>query len=518
MRLISKLLGFVPALLALMVLAASPAAAQDLEEFEKSITEFTLDNGLHFIVLERHDAPVVSFQTYVDVGSVDDPKGRTGLAHMFEHMAFKGTPVVGSLDYGKERVALDRVNETVEALEAERRKGHLADPKKLEALRQQVAEAVESASELANSEEFSRLIEENGGTGLNAGTASDATFYVMSLPSNRLELWFYLESERFIHPVFRDFYKERDVVREERRMRTESSPLGKLIEVFLGNAYVAHPYGWPGVGWASDIASLTVEDARKFFETYYVPANMTIAIVGDVDPERARALADAYFSRLPKRPLPPPVETEEPPQEGQRRVEVVSESQPIALLGYKKPSKYHPDRAVFDVISSVLSGGRTSWFYKELVRDRQIALQAGGFPDFPGDKYTSLFLFYSFPSSGHTVDENEQAMYELIERLKANGPEREELAMVKTKARAGLIAGLDENSGLASQLASYHVGYGDWRQLFRWLDEINAVTAEDVQRVAKQYFTSQNRTVGYLVKPPAPDDPPSKSAAPKSGG
>lgn len=179
-------------------------------------------------------------------------------------------------------------------------------------------------------------------------------------------------------------------------------------------------------------------------------------------------------------------------------------------MGYKKPSKYHADRAVFDVISSVLSGGRTSWFYKELVRDRQIALQAGGFPDFPGDKYTSLFLFYSFPSSGHTVEENEKAMYELIEKLKNEGPDQEALEMVKAKARAGLIAGLDSNDGLASQLASHHAGYGDWRQLFRWLDEINAVTAADVQRVAKEYFTPQNRTVGYLVKPPAADDSQTK--------
>jgi predicted Zn-dependent peptidase len=494
--------------LAAVLAGAAAAPAQNLAEFEKSITEFTLDNGLHFIVLERHEAPVISFHTYADVGSVDDPKGRTGLAHMFEHMAFKGTPVVGTRDYEKESSALERVDQAMDALEAERRKGHLADSERLQALRQDVDKAVQEAAQLANSEEFSRLIEENGGTGLNAGTASDATFYVMSLPSNRLELWFYLESERFLHPVFRDFYKERDVVREERRMRSESNPLGKLVEVFLAAAYLAHPYGWPGVGWASDIEGLTVDDARQFFETYYVPSNMTIAIAGDVDPKQVKSLAETYFARLPKRPLPPEIETAEPPQEGQRRVEVVSESQPIALLGYKKPSKYDPDRAVFDVISSVLSGGRTSWFYKELVRDRQIALQAGGFPDFPGDKYTSLFLFYSFPSSGHSVEENEQAMYELIERLKTDGPDQETLEMVKTKARAGLIAGLDSNSGLASQLASYHVGYGDWRQLFRWLDEINKVTAADVQRVAKQYFTPQNRTVAYLVKPPAESPAP----------
>ncbi len=516
MRLFSTRLYLAATLAALA--GAATASAQNLAEFEKSITEFKLDNGLTFVVCERHEAPVVSFQTYANVGSVDDPKGQTGLAHMFEHMAFKGTPIVGTRDYSKERPALDRLNQAVEALEAERRKGHLADPERLKALRQDVEKEIQDASQYANSEEFSRLIEENGGTGLNAGTAADATYYVMSLPSNRLELWFYLESERFLHPVFRDFYKERNVVREERRMRTESSPLGKLVETFLAAAYEAHPYGWPGVGWASDVEGLTVDDAREFFKTYYVPANITIAIVGDVNPKRVKELAETYFARLPKRPLPPAVETVEPQQDGQRRVEVISEAQPIALVGYKKPSKYHPDRAVFDVISSVLSGGRTSWFYKELVRDRQIALQAGGFPDFPGDKYTSLFLFYAFPSSGHTVEENEQAMYELIEKLKNEGPDEETLAMVKTKAKAGLIAGLDDNSGLASQLASYQAGYGDWRQLFRWLDEINAVTAADVKRVAKQYFTPRTRTVAYLVKPPAEDEGQQKEGADKKGG
>jgi predicted Zn-dependent peptidase len=488
---------------ALWLLLPAWAAAQNLAEFEKSVTEFTLDNGLHFIILERHDAPVVSFYTHADVGSADDPKGRTGLAHMFEHMAFKGTPVVGTKDYDQERKALERVDRTMEELEAERRRRHRADPERLKTLREQFESAVAEAASLANSEEFSKLVEENGGAGMNAGTALDSTFYVMSLPSNRLELWFYLESERFLRPVFRDFYKERDVVREERRMRTESSPVGKLIEVFLAAAYSAHPYGRPGVGWSSDIEGLTVEDAREFFEAYYVPANLTIGIAGDVDPEQVRALAKGYFARLPARPLPPPVRTEEPQQEGERRVELVSAAQPVVLIGYKKPSSDHPDRAVFDVISSVLSGGRTGWFYKELVRDKQIALQAGGFPDFPGSKYTSLFLFFAFPSSGHTVEENQKAMYELIEKLKNEGVDKDTLAMVKAKARAGLISSLDSNSGLASQLASNHVNYGDWRQLFHWLDEINAVTSEDVQRVAKEFFTPLNRTVGYLVPPPS---------------
>ena len=282
----------------LYVVLAPAASAQDLATFEKAVTEFTLDNGMHFIILERHNAPVVSFNTYANVGSADDPSGLTGLAHMFEHMAFKGTPQIGSTDYDKEQRALDAVEQAYDALQAERRKGTRAGEERLTELEAEFDQAVEEAAKLANSNEYTRIIEENGGTGLNAGTSLDATVYFNRLPSNRTELWFYLESERFLRPVFRDFYKERDVVREERRMRTESNPLGRMIEAFLAAAYQAHPYGRPGVGWASDINTLSAGDARRFFERYYGPGNLTVGIAGDVDPKQMKQWAEAYFGRL----------------------------------------------------------------------------------------------------------------------------------------------------------------------------------------------------------------------------
>ena len=489
----------------LCVVLAPAASAQGLLTFEKAVTEFTLDNGMHFIILERHNAPVVSFNTYANVGSADDPSGLTGLAHMFEHMAFKGTPQIGSTDYDKEQRALDAVEQAYDALQAERRKGTRAGEERLTELEAEFDQAVEEAAKLANSNEYTRIIEENGGTGLNAGTSLDATVYFNRLPSNRTELWFYLESERFLRPVFRDFYKERDVVREERRMRTESNPLGRMIEAFLAAAYQAHPYGRPGVGWASDISSLSAGDARRFFERYYGPGNLTVGIAGDVDPKQMKQWAEAYFGRLRKRPLPPAVRTQEPEQQGERRIEVVSEAQPTVIIGYKKPSHDHADRAVFDVISSVLSGGRTSWLYTDLVRDKQVALFAGGFPNFPGSKYTSLFLFFAMPTVGHTIEENEKAMYEVIERMKSEHVDEPTLDMVKTKARAGLIRQLDNPVGLASQLASNHANFGDWRQMFRQLEEIQRVTADDVQRVAKQYFRRDKRTVTYSVKPEQED-------------
>ena len=219
-----------------------------------------------------------------------------------------------------------------------------------------------------------------------------------------------------------------------------------------------------------------------------------------------RRLAEAYFGRLPPRPAGPSVRTLEPPQQGERRIEVVSEAQPAIVIGYRKPSRQHPDRAVFDVIWSVLSEGRTSWLYQDLVRDKQVAVFAGGFPNFPGDKYASLFVFAALPSAGHTVEENEQAMYEVIDRIRTEKVDADTLKMVKAKARASLIGKLNSNAGLAGELAGNYVGYGDWRQMFRRLDEINRVTADDVQRVAKEYFRREHRTVAYSVKPSADEE------------
>ncbi|RPI13672.1 MAG: insulinase family protein, partial [Acidobacteriales bacterium] len=311
--------------------------AQNLQDFEKRVTEFTLPNGLHFIVLERHEAPVVSFHTYVNAGAVDDPGGKTGLAHMFEHMAFKGTRTIGTTNYAEERKALAAIEAAYDRLDSERDRGLRADPKKLQELESGLKAALEKAGAYVDQNAYFRIIEESGGVGLNAGTGEDSTSYYYSLPANRIELWFLMESQRFLTPVFREFYKERDVVREERRMRIESNPQGKLMEMLLAMTFVAHPYrNLPG-GWASDIESLRVGDARRFFQTYYVPANITIAIAGDVQPAQVRRLAEKYFAALPKAPAPPELRTVDPPQQGERRAQVVSPSQPLLMAGYKRP-------------------------------------------------------------------------------------------------------------------------------------------------------------------------------------
>jgi len=482
-----------------------PLAAQDLAEFEKRITEFTLPNGLHFIVLERHEAPVATFLTFANVGAVDEQRGLTGMAHVFEHMAFKGTKTIGTKDYKAEAKALARIDEVFAAIKAERLKPG-PDKARLEQLQKDFAKAQEDAQQYLVHDEFEETLQRAGGQGLNAGTGADQTMYFVSLPANKMELWMALESDRYLHPVLREFYKERDVVMEERRLRVESDPTGRLLEEFLAVAYKAHPYGTEVIGHMSDLESMGRVDAEAFFKTYYNPNNLTIAVVGDVDPGQVREMASRYFARIPTGPKPHPVVTEEPPQLGERRVSVEDKAQPLVLIGFHKPGINDPNNAVYDAITDIMGMGRTSRIYKNLVKEKRIAMQASAFQGIPGEKYPGLFLFYAFPSRGHTSGECEQVLMAEIERLKTESVTAEELKKAKTRARAGLIRQLGSNMGLAQQLTYYQVLTGDWRNLFRQLDRIDKVTAEDILRVAKETFTTKNRTVGLIAttETPAP--------------
>lgn len=491
--------AFPVGLLLLLVTVNLPMAAQNLAEFEKTVTEHTLANGMKFFIVERHQVPVVSFFLYADVGAVNEDVGISGLAHLFEHLAFKGTSTIGTKNYVKEKQALAHVDRAYAAWQAERWKGDKTNPERLQQLEAAFRKAQQEADQYVVSNEFTEAIEQNGGVGLNASTGSDETVYFFSLPSNKLELWFSLESSRFLDPVFREFYKERDVVMEERRLRIESQPIGKLVEEFLAVAYEAHPYGRSGIGWRSDLENLTREHAERFFRAHYTPRQLTAVIVGDVNPQEAIRLAQLYFGRIPAGPESPPLWTVEPPQQGERRTTVYAQSQPVLVIGYHKPSIRDKDNAVFDAVQDILAGGRTSRLYRNLVQDKKIAVAAGGFPGFPGEKYPNLFLFFAVSAAGHTNQENEQAMLAEIERLKTELVSEEELSRVKQRARAELVQQLSSNSGLAGQLATYQVLTGDWRNLFRQLDAINKVTREDIQRIAQTYFTDRNRTVGYLV-------------------
>jgi predicted Zn-dependent peptidase len=485
-------------ILSFLILLTAALSGQDMASFEKRVTVKKLANGLTVVICERPEAPVVSFFTHVDVGDAQDPKGETGLAHMFEHMAFKGTDKIGSTNWPAERVALQKVEQAYQAYDTERTKEVDRDEQKIAAAKKAWEDARAEADKYVAVNQYDEILERSGAEGMNANTSEDETQYYYSLPSNRVELWAYMESERFLHPVFREFYKERDVVHEERRMRVDSSPTGRLVEQFQAAAFVVHPYHNEGIGDASEIESFSATDARKFFEKYYVPANMVVAIVGDVKAQQVMPIVEKYFGRLPARPKPEPLKVVEPPQRSERSVKMFDTAQPIYLEGYHKPDFRDPDDAVYDVMTDLFSNGRTSRLYRALVRDKKIAAVAEGFGGFPGNKYPNLFAFYAIPTRGHTPQELQAAMHEEIDRLINQDVTDEELQMVKTRAKADLIRGLANNEGLAQQLGIAQAYYGDWRELFRQVDRIEKVTKADIRRVAAKTFTRDNRTTAIL--------------------
>ena len=493
------------------LMLVSLARAQDLASFEKRMTVKVLDNGLTVLVCERPEAPVFSYFTHVDVGSDREYPGIRGLAHMFEHMAFKGTDKVGTTNYEDEKAALEKVEQAYQAYDLERRKETGSAKAKVAELEKAWKDAIAAAQPFVIVNQFGEIVERKGGEGLNAFTDNEETGYFYSFPSNQVELWAYLESERFLHPVLREFYKERDVVHEERRLG-ESQPFGRLIEQFLAAAYQAHPYGQPVVGWPSDLESFSATDAQEFYRKYYVPANMILTLVGDVKTSEVMPVIERYFGRLQARPKPEPLRTVEPPQNAERIVILHEVSQPIFLEGYHKPSARDKDDAVYDALQDLLSNGRTSRLYRSLVRDKKIAAFSGGFNGFPGNKYPNMFVFFAFTTPGHTPEEIRDATHAELDRLRNEDITDDELQMVKTRAKADLIRRLGDNQGLAFQLGIAQSIYGDWRGLFQHVDDIGKVTKADIRRVANQTFVESNRTVGMLESTKL-----AQAAAPKEG-
>jgi len=478
----------------------TPTPAESIQPYLnrviEQLSEFQLENGIKFIVLERHQAPVVSFLTYADVGGVNEPEGKTGVAHFLEHLAFKGTQRIGTRDYQAEKPLLDRLDRLAEQIQAAR-----AAKKPVEVIRLQAQfEQVEAeATKLVKQNQLGQIVEQAGGVGLNANTSTEATRYFYSFPANKLELWMSLESERFLEPVFREFYKEKDVILEERRLRVDNSPIGQMIEKFLDTAYQVHPYKRPVIGYEEDIRNLTREDVQQFFDTYYVPSNLTIAVVGDVNPTQVKQLAQVYFGRYKAKSAAADLKVVEPSQKETREVSLQLPSQPWYLEGYHRPGINHPDHVVYEIIGRLLSDGRTSRLYKSLVEQQQIALSAQGFSGFPGDKYPNLMLFYALTAPGRSVDQVGLALGKEIEKLKIEPVSAQELERVKTQVRAGVLRSLKSNMGMAQLLLEYEVKTGSWRNLFKQLEAIASVTPADVQRVARGTFTVENRTIGRLL-------------------
>ena len=460
------------------------------------VTEFRLENGIKFIVLERHQAPVISFLTYADVGGVDEPDGQTGVAHFLEHLAFKGTTRIGTTNWEAEKPLLERLDRLDDQIRAAAAAKNEAEVTRLQAEFNKVEAEI---AQYQKQNELGQIVEQAGGVNLNATTSADATSYFYSFPSNKLELWMSLESERFLDPIFREFYKEKEVILEERRMRTDNSPIGQMIEGFLQTAYTVHPYRRPVIGYEQDLRNLKRDQVQRFFDTHYVPDKLTIAVVGDVNPTEVKQLAETYFGRYKARTVARESIPSEPKQAKTREVTLELPSQPWYLEGYHRPAMNHPDEAIYQLMGSILSDGRTSRLYQSLVERQRIALVAQGFSGFPGDKYPSLMLFYAQTAPGRKIEEVATGLRTEIERLKNEPVSAQELERVKKQARVSLLGTLDSNTGMAQALVEYEVKTGSWRNLFKQLDAMAAVTPADIQRVAKATFQPENRTIGRLL-------------------
>ena len=493
------------------------------------VQELTLPNGMRFLLFERHESPTVAAGWLAHVGSVNEREGITGISHLFEHMMFKGTKTIGTKDIqadlriiDEQEKIQDEMRREMELMRDKLRHGEIDDLQKPESwtpryreLQKRFDELVAQQRQIIIKDQMDQIYTKNGGENLNAMTTEDFTLYFIRVPSNRLELWAWLESDRLLNPVFREFYSERDVVFEERRMRTESTPLGKYDEAFNALFWEAHPYKWPVVGWPSDIPAISKAEADAYFGTYYAPNNLTGVIVGDVKVAEVRPLLERYFGRIPRGPKdPPPVVTLEPKQIGEKRYNAEAETSPTVRISWHGVPFVHRDFSVLDVLTDVLSG-RTGRLYKGLVTGKQLANEVSASVD--SKKYAGAIQVEAVAKDGKEPSVVEQALYDEIDKLKNEPVPAEELQKVKNQAKANAYRRLSSPFSIAVQLLFYD-GLGDWRYINTYADQVEAVTAADLQRAARQYFTRENRTVGVFLRKEGgpPEDPELAALTPEA--
>jgi len=545
---------------AAVLAVATTLGAQTLEE---KVKEFELDNGMRFLVIERHEAPVVFCAVGFSVGAIYERPGITGISHLLEHMLFKGTETLGTTDYDAEIEFLEREDELAEAardimlelepwrleyldeyatdiiasfseedrqaigtdraLELELLIGRLTEDGpsdemravdglledgeadhyamyvELKTLEMELYDTMEAHQELVISNELWETYMNNGSRMLNAGTGQDGTFYFAYLPVNRLELFMLMESDRLANAVFREYYTERDVVMEERRM-SENEPEDVLYESFMATAYTAGAYGVPVLGWMSDIKMITRQDLQDYYDRYYVPNNALGIFVGDVTIDEVREFAEEYFAPIPRGEDLPALTTREPRQQGERRVVVKQDAKPTLMIGYHVPTYPHPDAYALEVLQSVLAGGRTSRFYTSIYEEQGLTRESPGAWTGPGDRLDPLFIIDADPKDPHTLEEVEAAIYDELDRLKAEPVTSRDLERIMNQQDAQLVRALGSNIWLAFRVGMAASRRGDWRDLLDDMERRRAVTADDIMRVAETYFTEENRTVGWLIE------------------
>lgn len=490
-----KLFSILLLSLAVVLFTVLSSGARTLEN---KVREFNLDNGLKLLVVERHDSPTFAAQLNIGVGAVHETNRNRGVAHLLEHMLFKGTQTIGTTDFKKEKAVLKKIEET--GIELDRLKNDPeSDPQEKARLEKKLKTLQEEHKQFVVKDEAARLYAENGGVGFNAFTSRDMTSYIVSLPSNKLELWAFLESDRMKQAVFREFYTERDVVMEERRRSYDSNPQGLLMESLLATAFAVHPYRNPIIGWPSDISNLTLEKIREFHALYYAPVNTVITLVGDLHAEQAFETVKRYFGDIPSGTPVPEVPDIEPVQRGEKKVFVEFDAQPQLMIAYHKPTLPAREDYAFDLLDLILSGGRTSRLYRSLVVEKKLATVISTY-GLPGARYPNLFVFSATPRYPHTAEEVEKAIYEELSRLASEGVSEQELEKARNRLQVDRLRRLKSNSGLARMLSYFQTVAGDWRYTTDYEREIMKISADDVKKTAASYFVEKNRTVAVLTQ------------------
>jgi predicted Zn-dependent peptidase len=508
-----------PLILVPLFALAATAQAQKVPVVEK-----TLANGMRLLMVERHDEPTIAGGWVAHVGSSNERLGMTGIAHLFEHMMFKGTTTIGTTDYKKDLEILAQQESVRDEMRAEERRmrvmlrhgdieGDLLRPENwtphYRELQKQFADLVQQERKVIVKNEFMVLFNREGASSMNAFTSEDMTAYFENVPANKLELWMWMESERIFHPVFREFYAERDVVFEERRMRAESTPLGKFQEEFNAMFWESSPYSWPTLGWPSDIPAISKAEADDFYATYYAPQNLTLILVGDFKPDDAEALARKYFERIPHgKNVVPDVSTLEVKQIAEKRMYAEADTNPQADIMWHTVPFGHKDSYPLEILSQILST-RTGRLYKNLVLGSGVATSVDAGQG--SQKWAGYFEASGEAREGHRPEEVEQGIYDEIAKLQKEEVPADELQKVKNNFAAGEYRRLSADYPILHQLIFYE-GTGDWREINNAGPKIQAVTAADVKRVANQYFTPENRTVAIYTRKSG-DTPSNQSSA-----
>jgi predicted Zn-dependent peptidase len=486
------LLGF------LLILTAVSLAQTG--QIQLDVKKKTLSNGMKILVLENHAAPTFSAIIRFNTGSIDEHPGITGSSHLLEHMLFKGTKIIGTTNYEAEVPIMAKIDSLAHLLRAEQVKLlsplNPQDSSRLKELKQEMADLQATQKKYIIKDELWDTYLREGGTSLNASTSNDGTQYYVSLPRNCLETWAFFESDRLANLVLREFYSEKDVVMEERRLTTENSARRTLDEALSATMFWASPYSWSVVGWMSDLQTLLREDVEAYFKSHYSPANAVAVVVGDVDANQVFKTCDKYFGKIPSQPAPPPVVTRDAPQKGERRTEIEYDANPIVFAGWPIPQIGHPDLPALEVAANILSEGRTSRFYKN-IREKKLGTASASSDQ---GRLPSAFSCTMTPFGQHTTAELEEAVYAEIDRLKTEKVSEWELEKVRNQKDASFIRSLESNRGLAFRISSSEALTGDWHNFLDYREALKKVTADDVMRVVNKYLTRENRSVAFIVK------------------